>query len=97
MNIWTQLVFFKDKLWQLDKSWENNLVFYGINILEEEEEENPQLVENKVREILKVSLGIARDVPILRAKRAYTGSNIRGSKPVTVYFQKYEDKEEILR
>ena len=30
-------------------------------------------------------------------KRAATGTNIRGSKPVTVYFQKYEDKEEILR
>ena len=28
----------------------------------------------QVREILKVSLGIARDVPILRVKRAHTGS-----------------------
>ena len=27
----------------------------------------------QVREILKVSLGIARDVPILRVKRAHTG------------------------
>ena len=40
---------------------------------------------------------MTRDVPILRMKRAATGTNIRGSKPVTVYFQKYEDKEEILR
>ena len=40
---------------------------------------------------------MTRDVPILRIKRAATGTNIRGSKPVTVYFQKYEDKEEILR
>ena len=76
----------------------------------------------QVREILKVSLGIARDVPILRVKRAHTGefyiqlimivlvpylllsytviclgSNVRGAKPVTVYFGKYEDKEEVLR
>ena len=43
------------------------------------------------------NLGLTRDVPILRMKRAATGTNIRGSKPVTVYFQKYEDKEEILR
>ena len=88
-----------------------------------------------MREILKVSLGIARDVPILRVKRAHTGvrarsfvylplflnclfvyvtlrifqfpscffdpcwtgSNVRGAKPVTVYFGKYEDKEEVLR
>ena len=45
----------------------------------------------------RVNLGMTRDVPILRIKRAATGTNIRGSKPVTVYFQKYEDKEEILR
>ena len=29
----------------------------------------------QVREILKVSLGIARDVPILRVKRAHTGES----------------------
>jgi hypothetical protein len=36
-------------------------------------------------------------VSIFRVKRSHTGTNIRGCKPVTVYFQKYEDKEEILR
>ena len=52
-----------------------------------------------MREVLfyRQNLGLTRDVPILRMKRAATGTNIRGSKPVTVYFQKYEDKEEILR
>ena len=55
------------------------------------------MVEDKIREILRVNLGIARDVPILRAKRAFTGSKIRGSNPITVYFQKYADKEEVLR
>ena len=45
----------------------------------------------------RINLGLARDIPILRIKRNQTGSNVRGSKPVTVYFQKYEDKEEILR
>ena len=74
------------------------MVFYGINIARiEEEEVNPMLVEDKVREILRKKMGIARDVPILRAKRAFTWANIRGSKPITVYFQKYADKEEILR
>ena len=92
----TALEDLQDKLWELDKSWENNLVFYGITIMKDEEN-MPQLIENKVREILRINLGIARDVPILRVKRAQTGSNIRGSKPVTVYFQKYADKEEILR
>ena len=64
----------QDKLWQLDKSWENNLVFYGINIPSiEEEEGNSTLVEDKVGEILRINLGIARDVP----KRAFTGANIK--------------------
>ena len=27
----------------------------------------------------------------------WAGSNVRGAKPVTVYFGKYEDKEEVLR
>lgn len=49
------------------------------------------------RPFYRINLGLTRDVPILRMKRAATGTNIRGSKPVTVYFQKYEDKEEILR
>jgi len=92
----TALEDLQDKLWELDKSWENNLVFYGITIMKDEED-MPQLIESRVREILRINLGIARDVPILRVKRAHTGSNIRGSKPVTVYFQKYVDKEEILR
>ena len=45
----------------------------------------------------RINLGLTRDITILRVKRNQTGSNVRGSKPVTVYFQKYEDKEEILR
>ena len=74
------------------------MVFYGINITKiEEEQANPTLVEDKVREVLQINLGIGRDVPILRAKRAFRGANVRGSKPITVYFQKYADKEEILR
>ena len=71
-------------------------MFYRITIIKDEED-MPQVVESRVREILRVILGIARDVPILKVKRAHTGSNVRGSKPVTVYFQKFEDKEEILR
>ena len=49
----------QDKLYELDKSWENNLVFYGINNIKDEEE-RPQLLENKVREILK-SVGVKEE------------------------------------
>ena len=43
---------FQDKLYDLDKSWENNLVFYGINSIRDEED-RPLLLENRVREILR--------------------------------------------
>ena len=45
--------FFQDKLYELDKSWENNLVFYGINSIRDEEE-RPSLLDNKIREILRL-------------------------------------------
>ena len=50
---------FKDKLWELDKSWENNLVFYGVKE-EQEKEETSHQVEAKIREIIKIKLGITR-------------------------------------
>ena len=43
---------YQDKLYELDKSWENNLVFYGINQMKDEEE-RPNLIESRVREILR--------------------------------------------
>ena len=45
----------QDKLYELDKSWENNLVFYGINSIKDEEE-RPHLLETKVREILRFAM-----------------------------------------
>ena len=40
-------------MYELDKSWENNLVFYGINSIRDEEE-RPSLLDNKIREILRL-------------------------------------------
>ena len=42
-------------------------------------------------------LRISRDVSILRTKRSSNGPEVRGCKPVTVYFEKWQDKDEILR
>ncbi|XP_023325234.1 uncharacterized protein LOC111698964 isoform X2 [Eurytemora carolleeae] len=86
----------EDKLWEMDRSWENNLVFYGVK--EDQDKVEPSsMVETKIRELIRTRLGITREVQIIRVKRAYTGTNVRGCKPITVYFQKYEDKQEILR
>ena len=51
--------FKQDKLWELDKSWENNLVFYGVRE-EQNREESSSLIEAKIREIIKVRLGLTR-------------------------------------
>ena len=85
----------QDKLWELDKSWRNNLVFYGLRGLADND--SPQAIEDKVRDIISRNMQIRRDIPILRVKRAWNGPDVRGSKPVTVYFEKWQDKDEIMR
>ena len=40
-------------------------------------------------------LTLHRDIPILRVKRSWNGPDVRGSKPITVYFEKFQDKDEV--
>ena len=40
-----------EKLWELDKSWKNNLVFYGIKC-DSGSDEHPSITESKVLEIV---------------------------------------------
>ena len=47
--------------------------------------------------LLNVFSAYHRDIPILRVKRSYNGPEVRGSRPVTVYFEKWSDKDEIMR
>jgi len=85
-----------EKVWELDKSWKNNLVFYGIK-MDAGAEEHPSITEAKVREVILRKLRISRDVPVMRVKRTTNGPEVRGCKPVTVYFEKWQDKDEVLR
>jgi len=85
-----------EKVWELDKSWKNNLVFYGIK-QDAGSEEHPSITEAKVREVILRKLRISRDVPVMRVKRTTNGPEVRGCKPVTVYFEKWQDKDEVLR
>jgi len=85
-----------EKVWELDKSWKNNLVFYGIK-QDAGAEEHPSITEAKVREVILRKLRISRDVPVMRVKRTTNGPEVRGCKPVTVYFEKWQDKDEVLR
>ena len=84
-----------EKLWELDKSWRNNLVFYGVR--SEAIDEHPSVTETKVREVIRLRMHITRDVPMSRVRRTPNGPEVRGCKPITVCFEKYSDKDEILR
>ena len=54
-------------------------------------------VSFQIRDVIFKHLRISRDVSILRVKRSSNGPEVRGCKPVTVYFEKWQDKDEILR
>ena len=53
----------KEKLWELDTSTRNNLVFYGVK---EEVEGGHQGEEAQVRELIRTTINISREVPFLR-------------------------------
>ena len=61
------------------------------------ERANIFLFFGQVREIIVRHLRITREVPIMRVKRQPNGPEVRGCKPVTVYFEKWQDKDDILR
>ena len=58
---------------------------------------NEMLCLFQIREIIVRHLRITREVPIIRVKRTTNGPEVRGCKPVTVYFEKWQDKDDILR
>ena len=84
----TDLEEMTEKIYELDKSWKNNLVFYGVR--EDGADEHPAVTESKVRDVIRRTMRIHREIAILRVKRAANGPNVRGSKPITVYFDKWE-------
>ena len=48
----------------------NNLIFYGLN---NDVKETPELLMSKIQTVIKVSLGIRRDIPIPKVTRMYNG------------------------
>ena len=87
----------QDRLYEIDKSWKNNLIFYGIPIESNLEDEDPYATEEKVRDLIKRKLRITREIPFNRVSRVFHGPEFRGQKPVQVHFANYNDKEDVLR
>lgn len=86
----------QDRLYELDKSWKNNLMIYGVPCCEGEEDD-PIITEEKVKEVLLKKLHISREILMNRVCRLNYGPDFRGHKPIQVCLVNYRDKEELLR
>ena len=87
----------QDRLYEIDKSWKNNLIFYGIPMETNIDFEDPYATEEKIREVIKRKLRITREMHLNRVTRITHGPDFRGQKPIQVHFSSYADKEEVLR
>jgi len=87
----------QDRLYEIDRSWQNNLVFHGIKPDAGGVHESMDCLESKIKGVLRTNLNIGREIPIVRLQRIFNGSDVRGYKPVVVNFQKWSDKEDVLR
>ena len=83
-----------EKMFEIDKTRKNNLLFYGIrpDFLPEIQTQ----LEKKVHEILRFNLNISRNVPIVKIARMMTGPEVRGCRPVLVNFAYWKDREEVF-
>ena len=56
--------------YDFEQNKRNNLIFYGLN---NDVKETPELLMSKIQTIIKVSVGIRRDIPIPKVMRMYNG------------------------
>ena len=80
----------QDRLYEIDRSWQNNLVFYGVKHDPGGLHESMDCLESKIKGVLRTTLNIGRDIPLVRLQRIFNGSDVRGYKPVVVTFQVFE-------
>jgi phage shock protein A len=83
-----------EKMYEFEQNKRNNLLFYGIP---NDTRETPEALLQKISSILKTTLCVSRDIPVLKASRVLIGPDVSGSRPVVVTFENYKDKEDVLR
>ena len=59
-----------EKIHEFEQNKRNNLIFYGLN---NDSKETPDMLLSKVQSIIKVTLGIRREIPIPKVIRMYNG------------------------
>ena len=78
----------QDRLYEIDKSWKNNLIFYGIPMeTSNSDYEDPLTTEEKIRGVIKRKLRISRDLHLSRVTRIVHGPEFRGQKPIQVFLK----------
>ena len=75
-----------EKMYEFEQNKKNNLLFYGIG---SDNRETPDSLIQKIIIIMKTTLGLRRDIPIVKASRLLTGPEIVGSRPVVVTFETF--------
>ena len=60
-----------EKLHEFEQNKRNNLIFYGLN---NELRETPDILMSKIQTIIKVTLGIRRDIAVQKVSRIYNGN-----------------------
>ena len=96
-----------EKVYEFEQNKRNNLIFYGLN---NEARETPEILIAKIQNIIRVTLGIRRDINLTKVRqdlnlypsnffqvaRMYTGPEVSGSRPVLVTFETFKDREEVI-
>ena len=61
-----------EKIHEFEQNKKNNLIFYGLN---NELRETPDILMSKIQTIIKVTLGVRRDIAIQKVSRIYNGES----------------------
>ena len=83
----------RQRLYEIESSKRNNLVFHGI--ISEKEETKLKLLAN-INNLLSSKLNIGRFIPLRNVARITTGPDIVGCRPVMVTFESFRDREDVF-
>ena len=79
-----------EKVYEFEQNKRNNLIFYGLN---NEARETPEILIAKIQNIIRVTLGIRRDINLTKVRKDFTlypsnffpgGKDVHGSRGVWV-------------
>ncbi|TRY78316.1 hypothetical protein TCAL_14372 [Tigriopus californicus] len=82
----------QDRVFEIDKNRKNNLVFYGINGDELDQDD----CESRIRDLLNTYLQVTREIPLTKVQRMWNGPSFRAVKCALQYDRLLVDNEAYL-